>query len=58
MDRVIETPQTPDQRLAAIARILAGALLHLRDRAALPTASQVQQKIPEESAPNCLEVPE
>ena len=55
MDRVIETPQTPDQRLVAIARILAGAMLHLRDRGALP-APQKEEQIPPKSALNCLEV--
>jgi hypothetical protein len=55
MDRVIENPLTPDQRLTEIARIVAGAVLRLRDRAALP-APAGQQKIPLNSAPNCLEV--
>jgi hypothetical protein len=45
-----------EQRVTAIARILAGALLRLRDRAALP-ALPIEEKIPPDSAPNCLEVP-
>jgi hypothetical protein len=46
---------TAAQRLTEMARIFAGALLRLRDRAALPVAS-VEEKIPPESALNCLEV--
>jgi hypothetical protein len=57
MDRVRDDLLTAEQRLTAIAHILAGALLRLRGRAALPQAPQGQEKIPPESAPNCLEVP-
>jgi hypothetical protein len=53
---VIDNPLTAEQRLVAIARILAGAMLHLRDRGALP-APQKEEQIPPESGSNCLEVP-
>jgi hypothetical protein len=56
MHRVRDDLLTPDQRLTAIAGILAGALLRLRDRVALPALS-VEEKIPPKSALNCLEVP-
>jgi hypothetical protein len=49
---------TAEQRLTAIARILAGALLHLRDRAALPSGAQPGLKIPLDSVPISLEVPD
>jgi hypothetical protein len=55
MDRARDDLLPTDQRLTAIARILAGALLRLRDRAALPALS-VEEKIPPKSALNCLEV--
>jgi hypothetical protein len=46
---------TAEQRMATIARILAGALLRLRDRALL-SGPQPQGQNLEDSAPNCLEV--
>jgi hypothetical protein len=55
MDRARDDLLTAEQRLTAIARILAGALLRLRDRAALPSASPVEEKIPPNYLPNCLE---
>jgi hypothetical protein len=49
---------TDDQRFREIARILAGGVLRLRARVALPPAvpPPVPQILPE-SGPNCLEVP-
>ncbi|MCX7702016.1 MAG: hypothetical protein N2039_14160 [Gemmataceae bacterium] len=50
---------TPDERLRAVAAILAAGVLRLRSRAALPTdADQVRapENLPE-TGPNCLEVP-
>jgi hypothetical protein len=49
---------TDDQRFREIARILAGGVLRLRARAALPPAVQLAaQKILPESGPNGLEDP-
>jgi hypothetical protein len=47
---------TPEQRLTEIARILASAILRLRCRAALPSASSGGPDIRTNSDPNCLEV--
>jgi hypothetical protein len=46
---------TADQRLVEIARILAGAVLRLRDRGALPGPRKGEQ-IPPKSVSNCLEL--
>jgi hypothetical protein len=48
-----------DQRLSAIAGILAAGILRLRARAALPPSSEHLPglQIPPESGPNCLELP-
>jgi hypothetical protein len=61
MQRYIDEANTltDDQRLREIARILAGGVLRLRARLALPPAP-VQLPCPQilpESGPNCLEVP-
>jgi hypothetical protein len=49
---------TEDQRLREIARILAGGILRLRARVALPPAVQLPaSQILPESGSNCLEVP-
>jgi hypothetical protein len=56
MDRARDDLLTAEQRLAAIARILAGALLRLRDRAALSPAPLGEAQIPPDSTLNCLEV--
>jgi hypothetical protein len=56
MNRARDDLLTADQRLTAIARILAGALLRLCDRVALPAGPHPEVQIPPDSAPNCLEV--
>src|SRR5262249_22186741 len=56
MDRALQDLPTAEQRLAEIARLLAGALLLLNDRAGLPSAQAGAGQIPRNSAPNCLEV--
>jgi hypothetical protein len=48
--------QSPDQRLREVAGILAGAVVRLRLRAALPGGDAGAEK-PPESVSNCLEVP-
>jgi hypothetical protein len=48
---------TPDQRMGAVARILAGAVLRLRARAALPSATELPApRILLENAANPLEL--
>jgi hypothetical protein len=50
------SPTGPDQRLREVAEILAGAVIRLRLRAALPDSIQNAGKTLD-SPPNCLEVP-
>jgi hypothetical protein len=53
-----ESAAAEDDRLREIARILAGGVLRLRARVALPAAAQLSaSKILPESGSNCLEVP-
>jgi hypothetical protein len=47
---------TPEQRRREVASILAGSVIRLRLRAALPGATPDAAKA-QESVPNCLEVP-
>jgi hypothetical protein len=47
---------TLDQRRREVAEILAGAIVRLRLRAALPSEDMVAQKSPG-TTPNCLDVP-
>jgi hypothetical protein len=59
MDPDHDHPPTPDQRLRAVARILAAGILRLRARAALP-ASAAELPVPRilpENAANVLDVP-
>jgi hypothetical protein len=50
----------PDQRRREIATILAAGILRLHNRAALLTfaSERTSPEKPENSAPNCLEVPD
>jgi hypothetical protein len=58
MNRRDESAVAEDDRLREIARILAGGVLRLRARVALPPAVQLPApQILLESGPNCLEVP-
>jgi hypothetical protein len=50
------TTLTADQRRREVAGILAAGILRLRSRAALLVQTALEK--PENSAPNCLEVPD
>jgi len=47
---------TAGDRLREIASILAGGILRLRRRTALPGDQAAKPEIPTDSAPNCLDV--
>jgi hypothetical protein len=59
MDPDHDRAPTPDESLRQVARILAGAVLRLRARAALPTASAEvpAMRVLPENAANSLDVP-
>lgn len=59
MRSIDNSPLTPDERRAEVARILAAGVLRLQARA-LPEAESANRSAPEtpsESASSCLEVP-